>query len=418
MVSYLLEYQRYANLIGIAVVLALAWLLSCDRKKINYGLVLKALGMQVIFGILLIKVPVIEEYVFMPLACGFTALCGFAREGAQFVFGNLSKVAPDSWGCVFAFNILPLIIFFAVLASILSHYGIIQAIVAALNRVIRPLLGTSGAETLSATSNLILGQTEAPLLVKNYLASMSDSQLFVIMVSGMAHMSAGLLAVYYAMGIPMKHMIIAAAMGIPGAILLAKIMVPEKGPVDASAATGQERKGNIFDAIFQGTSSGTSLAIIVGAMLLVFMGLLPLLDAIIGGFGSVINWGLAFVGVQIPALSLGYLFSWVFAPFAWLLGLTGTDFTQAAQLLGTKISINEFVAFSKMTSMQFSERATILLTYALGNFANLASIGMQVGGISALAPSCQSTLAKLGFRALLAASLVGLLSAFIVGLLI
>jgi CNT family concentrative nucleoside transporter len=354
----------------------------------------------------------------MPLAAGFTALCGFAREGAHFVFGNLSTVCIESWGCVFAFNVLPLIIYFAALASILSHYGIIQAIVSGLNRVIRPLLGTSGAETLSATSNLILGQTEAPLLIKNYLATMSESQLFVVMVSGMAHMSAGLLAVYYAMGIPMKHMIIAAAMGIPGAILIAKIIVPEQGSVDTSATTRQERKGNIFDAIFQGTSTGTSLAIIVGAMILVFLGLLPLLDAIIGGFGCLINWCLAFVDVQIPALSLGYLFSWVFAPIAWLLGFTGTDFTQAAQLLGTKISINEFVAFTKMTSMHFSERATILLTYAIGNFANLASIGMQVGGISALAPSCQSTLAKLGFRALLGASLVGLLSAFIIGLLI
>ena len=421
MLAYLLEYQRYMLIVGIIVVLGLAWLLSADRKKINYVLVLKAFLLQVVFGVLLIKIPFIEQHIFMPIAMGFTALCGFAREGARFVFGNLCQICPDTWGCVFACSILPFIVFFAVLSAILSHYGIIQAAVSGLNRVIRPLLGTSGPETLCVTSNLVLGQTEAPLLIKNYLASMSESQLFTVMVSGMAHMSAAVMAVYYAMGVPITHMIIAAVMGIPGAILIAKTIVPEQGAIDTSApAVVSERKGNIFDVIFQGTMTGVSLAVIIGAMLFVFIALLPFLDVMIGWVGALINWGLSFTGFQIPVLSLGYLFSWVFAPFAYLLGLSGTDLAQAAQLLGTKISINELVAFTKMTGsgMHLSSRAIVLLTYALGNFAALPSIGIQVGGISALAPSCQSSLAKLGLRAVIAGSLVGLLSAFIVGLLI
>jgi len=422
--NYLFEFNRYANILGIVFVFVLAWLLSCDRKKINRNLVLKAFGLQVIFALLLIKIPIIEQYIFVPITNGFNALCGFAREGAYFLFGNLINVCPDAWGSVFAFGVLPLIIFFAALAAILSHYGIIQAVVSGLNKLIRPLLGTSGPETLSATSNLVLGQTEAPILVKNYLARMTESQLFVVMVSGMAHMSAVLLAVYYSMGIPMKHMIVAAVMGIPGAILLAKIVVPEqkvsaieKDELDV-AEDASSKAGNIFDAIFQGTSSGTAIAVIVGAMLLVFISLVPLVDAIIGWIGVLLNIGFSCIGYQLPALSLGYLFSWVFAPFAYLLGFTGSDLTHAAQLLGTKITINEFVAFSKLTTMQLSDRALILLTYALGNFANFASIGMQVGGISALAPSCRSSLTKLGMRAVLTASLVGLLSAFIVGLII
>jgi len=235
-------------------------------------------------------------------------------------------------------------------------------------------------------------------------------------------MSTVLLAVYSQMGIPMKHMIISAAMGIPGAILIAKMMVPEKDTVVPTATESSEgkSKGNIFDAIFQGTSTGTAIAVIVGAMLLVFIGLLPLVDALIGFIGSSINDGLLYISsYQLPPLSLKYFFGWLFAPFGYLLGLSGKDLAQATELMGIKVTINEFVAFSKMTNdMHFSERATMLLTYALGNFANLGSIGMQVGGISALAPSCQSILAKLGMRAVAAGSLVGLLSAFIVGLLV
>lgn len=421
MIAYLLEYNRYMHIVGIAVVLGLAWLLSVNRKKINYWLALKALGLQVTFALLLIKIPAIETKFFDPLAKGFNALCDFAREGARFLFGNLVDLRPDGWGCVFAFRILPLIIFFAAFASILSHYGIIQAVVRGINRIIRPLLGTSGPETLSATSNLILGQTEAPLLIKNYLANMSESQIFVVMVSGMAHMSTVLLAIYSQMGIPMKHMIISAAMGIPGAILLAKIMVPEKETITTTTQDSPEDKsqGNIFDAIFQGTSTGTSIAVIVGAMLLVFIALLPLVNMLIGTIGNGINGMLAFITTyQLPPLSLTYFFGWFFSPFAYLLGLSGTDVAQACELMGIKVTINEFVAFSQMEHMHLAERTTMLLTYALGNFANLSSIGMQVGGISALAPSCQSTLAKLGMRAVVAGSLVGLLSAFIVGLIL
>lgn len=420
MFAYLVEYHRYANIVGIGVVLVLAWLLSVDRTRINKWLVLKALALQVFFGALLVKVPAIEQYVLQPIANGMSGLLGYASTGARFVFGNLVDLRPDAWGCVFAFRVLPLIIFFAVLASILSHYGIIQWVVSGFNKIIRPLLGTSGPETLAATSNIVLSQSESPLLIKQYLASLTESQLFVVMVSGMAHMSAGMCAVYYTMGVPMQHMLIAAVMGIPGSILLAKMVVPDtqEQSTQKDIVVDESRSGNILDAIFQGTSSGTQLAIIVGAMLLVFIALLPLVDTIICWIGALINWPLSFAQVQIPALSLSLIFGWLFAPFAYLMGLEGTELTNVAYLLGTKISINEFVAFSRLSTMQFSERTLALLTYAIGNFAAFASIGMQVAGISALAPSCRTSLTKLGLRALLAASLVGLLSAFIMGLLI
>lgn len=421
MFAYLVEYHRYANIVGIAVVFTLAWLFSVDRKRINKWLMLKAFALQVFFGALLIKVPAIEQYVLKPVTDGMLGLLDYALIGSRFIFGNLVDVRMDSWGFVFAFRVLPLVIFFAVLAAILSHYGIVKLVVSGINRVIRPLLGTTGPETLSVTANLVLDQTSAPILIKQYLATLTESQLFVVMVSGMAHMSVALLAVYCTMGVPMQHMLIAAVMGIPGSFVVAKMMIPES---NTQVATHEEKigdgieSGNIFDAIFQGTSTGTQLVMIIGAMLLVFIALLPLVDTFICWFSMLINFLLSFVHLAIPVLSLNLIFGWIFSPFAYLMGFTGTELSDAAYLLGTKISINELVAFSRLGTMHFSERSLALITYAVGNFANFACIGIQVGGISALAPSCRPLLTKLGLRAVFAGSLVGLLSAFIMGLLI
>lgn len=420
--DYLLEYNRYANLLGIFALLGIALLFSSNRKKINKMLVAKALGLQVVFGLLLLRIPFIEEQIVAPLSRGVQSIFTFACQGSSFLFGNLIQVNPESWGCAFAFKILPLIVFFAAFSAILSHYGIIQLVVSGFNKVIRPILGTTGAETLCASANFVLGQTEAPLLIRNYLPSMSRSEIFVVMTSGMAHVSGSIMAVYYSMGIPMKHMLCACVMAIPGAILMAKMLVPEEtAPEQLNKAEAkidvEKNKGNIFESIFQGTSAGVSLAINIGAMLLVFISLMPLIDSILAWSGNMINYPLSYTGFQLPTLSLSYFFSWVFAPFTFLLGLSGSESIAAAQVLGTKVTINEFVAFSSMLNAHFSERTLALLTYAVCGFSNFSSIGIQVGGIGALVPEKRAWLTQLGLRAVLASSMVNLMSAFIVGLL-
>jgi len=417
--SYLLEHNRYANLLGILVILVLAWLFSAHRKKINKALALKAFILQIIFGILLLRVPIIESKFIGPISEAIRCLFNYAREGAQFLFGNLIVINPQSWGSVFAFHTLPIIVFFAALTSILFHYGIIQFVVSLINRLIRPILGTSGPETLCASANCFLGQTEAPLLIKNYLRNMTKSEMFVVMVSGMATVSGSIMAVYYSCGVPMKHMLTAGMMAIPGSILMAKMLLPESGEERSGDSVDFESgKGNIFEVIFQGTSSGVALAVNVAAMLLVFISLLPLVNTIIAWLGMLLNYPLGFIGFALPALSLNYIFGWLFAPFAYFLGFTGQEMLNAAQVLGTKVTINEFVAFHQMLGMQFSERGVALLTYAVCGFSNFSCIGIQVGGIGVLVPERRKWLTELGLRAVMASSFVNLLSAFIISLLI
>ncbi len=417
--SYLLMYNRYANILGIGVIILLAWGFSSNRKNINKKLAVKALVLQIVFGILLIRVPFVEAHILGPISDGVRCLFNYAHEGAQFLFGNLITIDMNSWGSVFAFHTLPIIVFFAALTALLFHFGIIQFVVSLFNRVLRPILGTSGPETLCASANCFLGQTEAPLLIKNYLKAMTKSELFVVMVSGMATVSGSIMAVYYSLGIPMKHMLTAGMMAIPGSILMAKMLVPEEKNVKLSSSVKFEKsEGNIFEVLYQGTSAGVSLAVNVGAMLLVFISLLPLVNAIICWFGGLLNYPLGFVGVALPPLSLNYIFGLLFAPFAFFLGFTGSEMMQAAQVLGTKVSVNEFVAFSQMLTMNLSERTVALLTYAVCGFSNFSCIGIQVGGIGALVPECRKWLTELGFRAVLASSLVNLLSACIIGLLI
>ncbi len=408
--SYLLEYNRYANFFGIITVLLLTWLFSASRKRINRVMALKALLLQIVFGVLLLKVPVIEQRFLLPVSNGVQSLFNFTHNAIQFLFGATE---------CFAFKILPLIVFFAALTSILFHYGIIQKIVSGINFVIRPLLGTSGPETLCATANCFLGQTEAPLLIKNYLKNMSKSELFVVMVSGMATVSGSIMAVYCSYGVPIKHMLTAGMMAIPGSILIAKMMLPEQDDkTSGSSVVFEKESGNIFESIFQGTSAGVSLAVNVGAMLLVFLSLLPLVDAILGWTSIQLNYPLSFIGITLPLLSLNYIFSWVFAPFAYLLGFSGPELFKAAQVLGTKVTLNEFMAFHQMLQLHLSERTVALLTYAVCGFSNFSCIGIQVGGIGALVPERRGWLTELGLRAVLASSFVNLLSAFIIGLLI
>ena len=339
------------------------------------------------------------------IAKGVQKIYLFADAGSQFVFGALA-VNQAPWGVVFAFKILPVIIFFGALMSLLFHYHIIQFFVLGINRLIRPLLKTSGAETLCAIANSFLGQTEAPLLVRSYLRAMTKSEMFVVMVSGMATISGSILVVFASFGVPTDHMLAASVMAIPASILMAKIIYPETEQSQTAGSTQvnfQPTSKNAFDAISMGTLDGMHLAVNVAAMLISFLALFAMIKCLLDNFFG---------------LSLDSIFSWIFSPFAYLLGFTGSDAAAVGDLLGIKVTVNEFVAYSKMVGMNISERAKDITTYALCGFSNFSCIGIQIGGIGALAPEKRQWLTELGLLTVLASSLANMLSAMIAALLL
>lgn len=420
-VSYLLEYNRYLNLVGIMVVLLVAWIFSRKRAAIDYKLVGVALAIQCAVAIIVLKTGLGQKAV-QAIAFGVNKIYQFADAGSSFLFGSLVN-SGNSWGFIFAFKVLPVFIFFGAVMSVLFHLGIIQWIVGGLIKVVQPLLGTSGAETLVAIANSFLGQTEAPLLIRNYLKGLTKSEMLTVMVAGMATISGAVLVVYSSMGVPAHHMLVASVMAIPSSLLITKILYPEtdqpetNGTVEVSF---ERTSRNIFDAIAMGTSDGLCVAVNVGAMLIAFIALTALLNALLLCCSDSINNLLAFVGItwQMPTASLNMIFGYLCAPFAYLLGLTGNDALVAGQLLGTKIAVNEMVAYSQMVTMMLSERTLAILTYALCGFANFSSIGIQLGGIGALVPEKRSWLSELGLLAVLGGTLSNLLSAMIAGLLL
>ena len=423
MLSYFFDdAHRYCNLLGVAFILFLAYAFSLNRKKVNFRLVGSALLLQFVLGAFVLKTSV-GLFIVDKISNGIKCLYMFSEAGTSFVFGKLAIAEGMPWEFVFGLQVLPMIVFFGALMSLLFYYGIVQFVVSSIGKVIRPLLGTSGAETLCAISNSFLGQTEAPLLVKEYLKNMTKSEMFVVMVSGMGTVSGVLLAMFTKIGIPAKHLLTASVMAIPGTILIAKIMLPQEEKVDLSDAkvTFKDTAKNPVDAISRGTSDGLHLALNVGAMLIAFLALVALLNALIGGISSSANSVFSWIGlpIELPALSLNYFFSWLCYPFALLLGFTGQEALTIGQLIGTKVAINEVVAFTTMLGETgLSERAVALLTYALCGFSNFSCIGIQIGGIGVLAPSKRPWLCELGFRCVFAAALANLLSAMIVGLLI
>ncbi|MGE0207346.1 MAG: NupC/NupG family nucleoside CNT transporter [Candidatus Babeliales bacterium] len=403
--TYLLQYNRYCNIIGIVAIVAIAVLFSRKRSAINYKLVLNALVLQFAIAFFVLKT-VIGQTAISKISGGIAAIYQCADKGAEFLFGGLIN-QHGAWGFIFAFKVLPIIIFFGALMSLLFHWGIVQKIVYAISFVIRPLLGTSGAETLCAIANSFLGQTEAPLLIKNYLKSMTKSEMLVVMVSGMGTISGAILAVFAAIGVPAEHLLSASVMAIPGTILIAKILYPETEhtQTEAGVAMKEERSTkNIFDAISAGTTDGLYLALNVAAMLISFLSLLALINMMLDHFYA--------------GLSLATIFSRIFSPLGYLLGLTGQEAAQAGQLLGLKVTVNEMVAYLEMVKMHLSDRAVALLTYALCGFSNFSCIGIQIGGIGALVPEKRQWLCELGLLAVLGSSLSNLLSAMIAGLLL
>jgi CNT family concentrative nucleoside transporter len=407
MFEYLLQYNRYMNLLGILVILGIAFLFSKHKSRVNLRLVLTGILLQLLIGFCVLRTDA-GHWVLDKISYYVSELYQFADKGSHFVFGELIH-QEGPWGFIFAVKVLPIIIFFGALMAVLFHFNVIQRVVGLINFFIRPLLGTSGAETLCAISNSFLGQTEAPLLIRHYLADMTRSEMLVVMVSGMATISGAILVVYAAMGVPVAHLLASSVMSIPASIVIAKILLPETEKAKTGDGEGLEvtpsvHTENVFDALSAGTSDGLSLALNVGAMLISFLALLALINALLGAI--------------YPALSLQYIFAYLFAPFGYLLGFTGTDALAAGQLIGTKVAVNELIAYGEMVKMNLSERATDILTYALCGFSNFSCIGIQIGGIGALVPSKRQWLTQLGLYAVLGGALSNLMCAMMAGLLL
>jgi len=431
-IQYLLEYNRYMNIVGIFAILGIAWIFSHNRSRINYKLVGFGLLLQSLIGFFVLKTNTGQRLVSM-LAFAVGKLYQFADEGTGFVFGNLSN-ADAPWGFIFAIKVLPVIIFFGAFMGLLFHFNIVQTVVSLVSWTIRPLLGTSGAETLCAIANSFLGQTEAPLLIRHYLNDMTKSEILLVMISGMATISGAILVVFVAMGVPASHLLASSVMSIPASIVIAKILYPQTEiPVTKAGAVAHQESTskNVFDAIATGTIDGLQLALNVGAMLISFLALLALANYAIGYTGLKINYVIVWlndlfatrsipwqISWRIPQLSIELIFSYAFSPFGYFFGFTGQEALAAGQLIGTKVAVNELIAYSKMVNMGLSDRAMNILTYALCGFSNFSCIGIQLGGIGALVPEKRVWLSQFGLLAVLGGTLANLLTAMIASLLL
>jgi CNT family concentrative nucleoside transporter len=407
--EYFIEYNRYMNIIGIFTIIIIALLLSFHRKNIDWLLPLKALSLVIGLALLILKTSG-GLWLFNGMANGVQALYSYAHYGIEFVFGPLGTPTPP-WNFIFALHALPAIIFFGALMGILFHLGIIPAIIGFLSRFLQPFLRTSAPETLCALGNSFLGQTEAPLLIRPYLASMTESEIFVVMVSGMSTMTVTLLPLYAAWGIPLLHLLCSSIIAIPASLCIAKIIMPSTKTTPSQELPLEKitQKKNLFEVLAQGTSDGLQLALNVGAMLIAFISILAFLDHGLAWLGSVINYS---------DLSLSMIIGTLCAPFGYLAGFVGQEAIKLGELIGFKIVANEMIAFGAATKIALSPRLLILATYALAGFSNFSSIGIQIGGIGSLATNQKPTLSKLGIYAVIAGALTNLLCMFVVGLLL
>jgi CNT family concentrative nucleoside transporter len=427
--------------LGLFFLLGVCYLASNNRKKIDWKLVFTGIFIQIFFAILVTKVPFVRS-IFEVFANFFRVVTDFTNEGTNFLFSSFLTGKVEGPVMNFAFRILPTIVFFSALSSLLYYLGILQKIVYGLAWVMSKTMRLSGAESLSAAANIFMGQTEAPLLVKPYIAKMTDSELLCLMTGGMATIAGGVLAAYIGfLGGDSKemqilfatHLLTASIMSAPAAIVASKMIFPETkhDEVVKEINLNKEQIGeNALESISIGTGEGLKLAINVGGMLLVFIALIAMVNSIFGGLGGLHMKGYMSLNDIIneasngrfPQLSLQYLFGIAFAPLAWILGVPTADIMQVGRLLGEKTIINEFVAYGSLGQMKAaklfaSEKSVIIATYALCGFSNIASIGIQIGGIGAMAPNKRATLAKLGVRALLAGSIACFITAVLAGIL-
>ncbi len=411
---------KLISLLGLLVFVGMAWAISSNRKQIPWRTVLWGLGLQFLFGFLILKTTP-GERVFDFCQRGVTKLIGFADEGSKMVFGPLAngdllseKLGPGN-GFIFVITVTATIILVAALSSLLYHYGILQLVVRGTAWVMQRLMRTSGSESLAAAANIFMGQTEAPLVIRPYLPTMTRSEILALMTGGMATIAGGVLAAYVSFGISAGHLLTASVMSAPAALLIAKVMLPEteKSETAAGAAAKIPRETtNGLDALCRGASEGMMLAINVMAMLIAFVAVVALANYLIG-------LGLRQFGYT-GNTPLQTLFGWVNAPFAWLMGVPWKDCQAIGSILGERIVINEFVGYLSLSKMatDLDPRSYTLATYALCGFANFSSIAIQIGGIGSLAPTRRADLAKLGLRAMVGGLLASYLTATIAGILI
>ena len=411
--------ERMTGLLGIAVLLTLAWFFSTNRRAIRLKTVLWGLGLQVLFAILVLRVE-FGRTVLATAGGGVKKLLEYSFAGSQFVFGPLG--AKDSpMGFYFAFMVLPTIIFISAFFALLYHLGVMQFIIRQMAWVMTRLMGVSGAESLDVAASIFMGQTEAPLTIRPYLSKATLSELMTIMTAGMAHVSGGIMGAYILYGIEAKHLLGAVIMTAPGTILLSKMLVPEtEEPVTAGrvklAAAEAPKEENFIGAIARGTLDGLHLALNVAAMLIAFLALIALANGILGGIHGV----LAGRGFTWFPSSMEQILGALFGPVAWMIGVPAKDAMAVGNLLGTRMVLNELVAYTMLGAQKASldPRSFTIATFALCGFANFSSIGIQIGGIGALAPERRGDLARLGIRAMLAGTMANLMSASIVGMLI
>jgi concentrative nucleoside transporter, CNT family len=406
-------------LTGLIVILTIAYCISTNRRAIDRRTVAWGLALQILFALIVLKTAVGQK-VFQTLAGVINKLLDFAFVGSSFVFGPLGSktvwpqimtkvLGPEGaqYGVIFAFQVLPTIIFIAALFAILYYFGIMQVVVRAFAIMMRRVMRASGAESLNVAASIFMGQTEAPLTIRPFIPRMTESELMTIMTAGMAHISGGIMAAYILFGIKAEHLLTAVIMTAPGTLMMAKIFVPETQVSETMGTVKlhvEKTDVNVIDAAGRGTSEGLALALNVGAMLISFLALIALVNAVLG----------------LAHLSLEQIFGWVFSPVAWAMGVPWRDAPVIGNLLGTRMALNEFVAYSKLGPMQGSldPKSFTIATFALCGFANFSSIGIQIGGIGALAPTRRHDLARLGLRAMLAGTLANFVTATIAGFLL
>ena len=406
---------RFTGILGVLTMLTLAYVFSTDRRAIRLKTVLWGLGLQFVFAIFVLRIDAGRRS-FQRAGEAVTKLLSFAYAGSHFVFGDLAK--PGSQLGYFAFGVLPTVIFIAAFFAVLYHFGIMQIIIRVFAWVMIRVMGASGAESLNVAASIFMGQTEAPLTIRPFLPELTRSELMTVMTSGMAHVSGGIMAAYISFGIDPKFLLSAVIMTAPGTLLMAKMLVPETeeaktaGKVVMSDEEDKaEKEENLLGAISRGTTDGLHLALNIAAMLISFLALIALTDGILGGIHHWAAW--------FPE-SLEKIFGTVFAPVAWLIGVPWHNCKLIGTLLGTRTALNELVAYSMLGAQKavLDARSFTIATFALCGFANLSSIGIQIGGIGALAPNKKGELARLGVRAMLAGTMANLMSASIAGMLL
>jgi len=400
--------QIFMSLVGVVTILLLAFLISNDRRSINRRTIAIAFVIQVSIGALVLFIPAGSAALDFVVR-GVQSVINYGNDGIAFLFGNKLN---QSLGFTIAFNVLPVIVFFASLMSVLYYLGIMQRVVGVFGGWLHKLLQTSHAESVSAVSNIFVGHTDAPLVVRPYLAKMTNSELFAVMTGGCATIAGAVMMGYAQMGVDLKYLITASFMAAPGGLLIAKIMMPETEPHDEAVLEDVDEADqpvNIFEAIGNGAMTGMQVALSVGAMLVAFVGLIYLFNGVLSGVG-------AWFGVE--GLTLQWLLGWAFSPIAFLLGIPWSEAVQAGSLIGQKLVINEFYAYASFVEIKdsLSAHTQIVVTFALCGFSNLASIAILLGGLGAVVPSRRHDIARLGFRAVIGGTLVNLMNAALAGL--